>query len=183
VFRLPVVFFVQNNGFAISVPLSRQTAAPSLAHKAIGYGMPGERVDGNDLPALVAVLDEAVARARTGGGPTLIEAHTYRMQAHTNADDDTRYREQTEVQDWVARDPLTRMQAFLSGKKWLTAARESEIAEEAERVAAELRSVMNEEPVADPEDLFRYVYAERTPQLTEQWEQLSDELSRQGDGS
>ena len=172
VFHLPVVFFVQNNEFAISVPLSRQTAAPSLAHKAIGYGMPGERVDGNDLAALVAVLDAAVARARTGGGPTLIEAHTYRMQAHTNADDDTRYREHADVQAWVERDPLTRMRAFLTAKKWLTAARETEIAEEAEAVAADLRTVMNEEPVADPEDLFRYVYAERTPQLAEQWEQL-----------
>lgn len=178
VFHLPVVFFVQNNEFAISVPLSRQTAAPSLAHKAIGYGMPGERVDGNDLAALVSVLDTAVARARKGGGPTMIEAHTYRMQAHTNADDDTRYREHADVQAWVARDPLTRMRAFLTAKKWLTAARESEIAEEAEAVAADLRAVMNQEPVADPEDLFRYVYAERTAQLAEQWEGLSDELAR-----
>jgi 2-oxoisovalerate dehydrogenase E1 component alpha subunit len=178
VFHLPVVFFVQNNGFAISVPLSRQTAAPSLAHKAIGYGMPGERVDGNDLAALVAVLDAAVARAREGGGPTLIEAHTYRMQAHTNADDDTRYREQAEVQAWVERDPLTRMRSFLTAKKWLTAAREAEIAEDAETVAADLRTVMNQEPAADPEDLFRHVYAERTPQLAEQWEQLSDEIAR-----
>ena len=181
VFHLPVVFFVQNNEFAISVPLSRQTAAPSLAHKAIGYGMPGQRVDGNDLAALLAVLDSAVSRARSGGGPTLIEAHTYRMQAHTNADDDTRYREHADVQAWVARDPLTRMRAFLTAKKWLTATRETEIAEEAEAVAADLRTVMNQEPVPDPEDLFRYVYSERTPQLSEQWDQLSDELSR-GDG-
>jgi pyruvate dehydrogenase E1 component alpha subunit len=183
VFHLPVVFFVQNNGFAISVPLSRQTAAPSLAHKAIGYGMPGERVDGNDLAALVAVLDAAVARARTGGGPTLIEAHTYRMQAHTNADDDTRYREQADVQAWVERDPLTRMRSFLTAKKWLTPAREAEFAADAETVAADLRTVMNQEPVADPEDLFRHVYAERTPQLAEQWEQLSDEIARAGEST
>ena len=183
VFHLPVVFFVQNNEYAISVPLSRQTAAPSLAHKAIGYGMPGERVDGNDLAALVAVLDAAVARARKGGGPTLIEAHTYRMQAHTNADDDTRYREHADVQAWVARDPLTRMRSFLTAKKWLTPARETEIAEEAEAVAAELRTVMNQEPVADPEDLFRHVYAEPTPQLDEQWAMLQDELARQEDPS
>jgi pyruvate dehydrogenase E1 component alpha subunit len=105
------------------------------------------------------------------------------MQAHTNADDDTRYREHADVQAWVARDPLTRMREFLTAKKWLTAAREAEYAEEAEAVAAELRTVMNEEPVADPEDLFRYVYAERTPQLAEQWVQLSDELQRQEDPS
>lgn len=178
VFKLPVVFFVQNNEFAISVPLSRQTAAPSLAHKAIGYGMPGERVDGNDLAALVSVLDAAVSRARKGDGPTLVEAHTYRMQAHTNADDDTRYREHADVQAWVERDPLTRMRSFLTAKKWLTAARETEIADEAEAVAAELRSVMNQDPVPDPEDLFRYVYVDRTTQLTEQWESLRDELAR-----
>jgi pyruvate dehydrogenase E1 component alpha subunit len=178
VFHLPVVFFVQNNEFAISVPLSRQTAAPSLAHKAIGYGAAGERVDGNDLPALLAVLDEAVARARSGGGPTLVEAHTYRMQAHTNADDDTRYRESDEVQAWVARDPLTRMRALLTAKRWLTQAREHELAAEAEAIAAELRVVMNDEPAVDPEDLFRHVYAERTAPLQQQWELLADELSR-----
>lgn len=178
VFRLPVVFLVQNNEFAISVPLSRQTAAPSLAHKAIGYGAHGERVDGNDLPALLAVLDEAVARARSGGGPTLVEAHTYRMQAHTNADDDTRYRESAEVQAWAARDPLLRMREHLVAKKWLGATRERELAEEAEAVAAGLREVMNEEPELDPEELFRHVYVRRPAVLDEQWELLADELSR-----
>jgi pyruvate dehydrogenase E1 component alpha subunit len=178
VFHLPVVFFVQNNEFAISVPLSRQTAAPSLAHKAIGYGAHGERVDGNDLPALLAVLDEAVARARAGGGPALVEAHTYRMQAHTNADDDTRYRDSDEVQAWATRDPLIRMRALLTTKRWLTQAREHELTAEAEAIAAELRVVMNDEPAVDPEDLFRHVYAERTAPLQEQWELLADELSR-----
>ncbi|MBX3194850.1 MAG: pyruvate dehydrogenase (acetyl-transferring) E1 component subunit alpha [Microbacteriaceae bacterium] len=178
VFHLPVVFFVQNNGYAISVPLARQTAAPSLAHKAIGYGMPGQRVDGNDLPALLAVLDEAVERARSGGGPTLVEAHTYRMQAHTNADDDTRYRESEEVQTWVARDPLTRMRALLTSKRWLTQAREHELVAEAEAMAAGLRVAMTDEPEADPEELFRHVYATRPPALQEQWELLADELSR-----
>jgi 2-oxoisovalerate dehydrogenase E1 component alpha subunit len=178
VFHLPVVFFVQNNEFAISVPLSRQTAAPSLAHKAIGYGVPGQRVDGNDLAAMLAVLDEAAARARSGGGPTLVEAHTYRMQAHTNADDDTRYRESADVQAWVERDPLSRMRAHLTGRKWLTQAREHEVAAEAEAVAAELRVVMNSDVEVDPEDLFRHVYAERTAPLQQQWAQLSDELER-----
>ncbi len=92
VWQAPVVFLVQNNGFAISVPLAKQTAAPSLAHKAVGYGMPGRLVDGNDAVAMHEVLSEAVRRARAGGGPTLVEAVTYRMEAHTNADDDTRYR-------------------------------------------------------------------------------------------
>ncbi len=97
VWQAPVVFLVQNNGFAISVPLEKQTAAPSLAHKAVGYGMPGRLVDGNDAAAVHRVLTEAVERARAGGGPTLVEAITYRIDAHTNADDATRYRDAAEV--------------------------------------------------------------------------------------
>jgi len=179
VFHLPVVFFVQNNAWAISVPLSRQSAAPSLAHKAIGYGMPGERVDGNDLAALLAVLGEAVGRARTGGGPSLVEAHTYRMQAHTNADDDTRYRDSAEVTAWLDRDPMERLRAHLVGRKALTAAAEEQFAAEAEVVATALRDALNTEKTPDPEDLFRHVYATRTSQLEEQWQSLSAELARE----
>ena len=97
VWASPVVFFVQNNGYAISVPLAKQTAAPSLAHKGIGYGVPGMLVDGNDAAAVYAAVRRAVASAAAGGGPTLIEAVTYRIEAHTNADDATRYRRQEEV--------------------------------------------------------------------------------------
>ena len=178
VFHVPVVFFVQNNEFAISVPLSRQTAAPSLAHKAIGYGMPGRRVDGNDVAAVLSVLGEAVDRARTGGGPTLVEAHTYRMQAHTNADDDTRYREREEVQAWVARDPLTRLRTHLTASGALTDELENEIAAGAEEIAAAMRSALNTDTDLDPEDLFRFVTTERSPQLEEQWHQLRDEIER-----
>ena len=178
VFHLPVVFFVQNNEFAISVPLSRQTAAPSLAHKAIGYGMPGERVDGNDLAALLSVLDVAIERARSGGGPTLIEAHTYRIQAHTNADDDKRYRDHEAVQAWADRDPLLRLRAFLTESGALTPELEAEYAEQADAVAADVRRDLTADEPADPEDLFRFVYTERTPLLDEQWENLRDELAR-----
>jgi 2-oxoisovalerate dehydrogenase E1 component alpha subunit len=179
VFHLPVVFFVQNNAWAISVPLSRQSAAPSLAHKAIGYGMPGERVDGNDLAALLAVLGEAVGRARAGAGPSLVEAHTYRMQAHTNADDDTRYRDSADVAAWLDRDPLLRLRAHLVSRTALSSAVEEEFAAEAEVVATALRDALNSETTPDPEDLFRYVYAQRTPQLREQWASLSAELARE----
>ncbi|KQQ68624.1 pyruvate dehydrogenase (acetyl-transferring) E1 component subunit alpha [Microbacterium sp. Leaf320] len=178
VFHVPVVFFVQNNGFAISVPLSRQTAAPSLAHKAIGYGMPGRRVDGNDVAAVLAVLGEAVDRARAAGGPTLVEAHTYRMQAHTNADDDTRYRERAEVQAWVARDPLARLRAHLSDIGALTAELEAEYAAGAERIAAAMREALNTDTDIDPEDLFRFVTETRSPQLEEQWQMLRGEVER-----
>jgi pyruvate dehydrogenase E1 component alpha subunit len=179
VFHLPVVFFVQNNEFAISVPLSRQTAAPSLAHKAIGYGMPGQRVDGNDVAALLAVLRDVVDNAREGGGPALVEAHTYRMQAHTNADDDTRYRERAEVQAWADRDPLIRMRAHLTATGVLDDDAEARFAAAAEETAAALRDAMNREVRPDPEDLFRFVHAERTPQLDAQWGLLQDELSRE----
>lgn len=178
VFHVPVVFFVQNNEFAISVPLSRQTAAASLAHKAIGYGMPGQRVDGNDVAAVLSVLGEAVDRARSGDGPTLVEAHTYRMQAHTNADDDTRYREREEVQAWVARDPLTRLRAHLTETGALTADLEAEYAAGAELTAAAMRDALNTDADLDPEDLFRFVTETRSSQLEEQWQLLRGEIER-----
>ncbi|MFD6817352.1 MULTISPECIES: pyruvate dehydrogenase (acetyl-transferring) E1 component subunit alpha [Microbacterium] len=180
VFHVPVVFFVQNNEFAISVPLSRQTAAPSLAHKAIGYGMPGQRVDGNDVAAVLAVLTEAVDRARAGGGPSLVEAHTYRMQAHTNADDDTRYRERDEVQAWIARDPLLRLRAHLTAAGALDEDTEKRFAAGAEEIAAAMREALNTDADLDPEDLFRFVTTSRSPQLEEQWQLLHGELERDG---
>ncbi|WP_125099015.1 pyruvate dehydrogenase (acetyl-transferring) E1 component subunit alpha [Leucobacter chromiireducens] len=178
VFGLAVVFFVQNNEFAISVPLSRQTAAPSLAHKAVGYGMPGERVDGNDVAALLAVLGAAVERARSGAGPSLVEAHTYRMLAHTNADDDTRYREHEDVQAWLARDPLTRVREHLRGLGALDNETETRFAAAADQTAAELREVMHAEPEVDPAQLFAHVFAERPAMLTAQWHLLQDEIAR-----
>jgi 2-oxoisovalerate dehydrogenase E1 component alpha subunit len=179
VFHVPVVFFVQNNQYAISVPLNHQTVAPSLAHKAIGYGMPGERVDGNDLAALLSVLGKAVERARDGGGPALVEAHTYRMQSHTNADDATRYRKDDEVQQWVPKDPIKRMRTYLADLNLLDEVVEKNIAEKAETVAAAMRDGLNAESEVDPEDLFRYVFTEKTSQLREQAAKLRDELSRE----
>lgn len=181
VFHVPVVFFIQNNEFAISVPLSSQTVAPSLAHKAIGYGMPGERVDGNDLAALLSVLGSAVDRARDGGGPSLIEAHTYRMQAHTNADDATRYRSADDVEQWVPRDPLLRMRTYLRDLNLLTDDGERTLSDEAERIAAAIRQGLNTEVDVNPAELFEYVYTEKTSQLREQAEQLREELARGAD--
>ncbi|MFB9797583.1 pyruvate dehydrogenase (acetyl-transferring) E1 component subunit alpha [Arthrobacter citreus] len=179
VFHVPVVFFVQNNEYAISVPLKNQSVAPSLAHKAIGYGMPGERVDGNDLAALLAVLGAAVERAREGAGPSLIEAHTYRMQAHTNADDAARYRSPEDVEQWVPRDPITRMRAYLRGLNLLADDDELRFASDAEAIATHIRDGLNTEAEPDPQELFAHVYARRTPQLEEQAAQLRDELSRE----
>ncbi len=181
VFNAPVVFFVQNNEYAISVPLARQSVAPSLAHKGVGYGVPGERVDGNDMAALLAVLGDAVAKARAGEGPQLVEAHTYRMQAHTNADDATRYRQDDEVAAWVAKDPITRLEAFLRSAGALTDERLAAFTDEADRLAAHTRDGLNRDVTPNHEDLFAHVYAEPTPQLREQAAVVADELSREGD--
>ncbi|ADX74163.1 pyruvate/2-oxoglutarate dehydrogenase complex, dehydrogenase component alpha subunit [Pseudarthrobacter phenanthrenivorans Sphe3] len=178
VFHLPVIFFVQNNKYAISVPLAHQSVAPSLAHKAVGYGMAGERVDGNDVVALLAVLDRAVKLTREGSGPLLVEANTYRMQAHTNADDDTRYRESSEVAEWRAKDPVNRMRAYLTDRGLLDDDGEARIAVHAEAVAAQLRDGLSEDVPVDPQELFRHVFEKPTPQLKEQSALLADELAR-----
>ncbi|MHB9752800.1 pyruvate dehydrogenase (acetyl-transferring) E1 component subunit alpha [Streptomyces sp. BYX5S] len=182
VWQAPVVFLVQNNGFAISVPLAKQTAAPSLAHKAVGYGMPGRLVDGNDAAALHEVLGEAVARARGGGGPTLVEAVTYRMDAHTNADDATRYRSDAEVEMWRAHDPILLLERELTGRGLLDEAGVQAVRDDAERQAAALRERMNQDPALEPMDLFGDVYAEPTPQLREQAALLRAELEAEAEG-
>jgi pyruvate dehydrogenase E1 component alpha subunit len=178
VFRAPVVFLVQNNKYAISVPLARQTAAPALAYKGVGHGMRSEQVDGNDPVAVLAVLTEAVVHARTGHGPFLVEAHTYRMDAHTNADDATRYRDTDEVERWRAADPIGRLETYLRARGALTDREVAAVEEEAEALAAELRAGMNAETAIDPLELFDHVYAEPTPQLREQRALLAAELTQ-----
>ncbi|MGG5170818.1 thiamine pyrophosphate-dependent dehydrogenase E1 component subunit alpha [Pseudarthrobacter sp. J1738] len=178
VFHLPVIFFVQNNGYAISVPLAHQSVAPSLAHKAVGYGMAGERVDGNDLVAVLAVLGRAVNLAREDSGPLLVEAITYRMQAHTNADDATRYRSDEEVAAWRAKDPVPRMRAYLKGRNILDDDGEQRIADRAEEIATQLRDGLNQDADINPLDLFSNVFERQTSQLAEQSALLADELSR-----
>jgi pyruvate dehydrogenase E1 component alpha subunit len=179
VFHAPVVFFIQNNEYAISVPLARQTVAPSLAHKGIGYGVPGERADGNDLAGLLAVLGNAVEKARSGEGPQLVEAHTYRVQAHTNADDATRYRENDEVTPWLDRDPIKRLETYLAQQGWLDDGLRSRAEGEATEVGDRLRAGLMPEPSVDPDELFTHLYAEQTQQLREQASFLRDELTRE----
>ena len=177
VWKAPVVFLVQNNGYAISVPLAKQTAAPSLAHKGIGYGVPGTLVDGNDAAAVYAVVRRAVAAAAAGAGPALIEALTYRVEAHTNADDATRYRSREEVESWLARDPVTRLREHLGRWGLLSDAVAAALEAQAEAEAAALRQRMNSDARHDPADLFRYVYAQRTPELRRQQHELAAELA------
>jgi pyruvate dehydrogenase E1 component alpha subunit len=191
VFNAPVVFFVQNNGYAISVPLARQTAAPALAYKGVGYGVRSEQVDGNDLVAVVSVLTAAVEHARDGRGPFLVEAHTYRMEPHTNADDASRYRDEAEVRRWGDADPLRRLETYLRGRGLVTDEDVASAEAEAEARAAELRTRLSAESEygswngngsgsgtdPDPLELFDHVYADPTPQLLEQRGQLAAELN------
>jgi len=177
VWQAPVVFLVQNNGYAISVPMSKQNAAPSLAHKGVGYGVPSVLVDGNDPAAVYAVVRDAVRTAAEGGGPTLIEALTYRVEAHTNADDATRYRDADEVAAWLDRDPVDRIEAYLTARGLLDDARRASVAAEAEAYAASVREVMNADVEVDPAELFAHVYAEPTRHLREQAAQLAEELA------
>jgi 2-oxoisovalerate dehydrogenase E1 component alpha subunit len=176
VFSAPVVFLVQNNRYAISVPLAKQTAAPSLAYKGVGFGVPSEQVDGNDPVAVLAVLGRAVEHARSGAGPFLVEAHTYRVEPHTNADDASRYRDRSEVAAWEARDPIARLERHLRDTGAL---RDEDVAaahEEAEAFAARLRERMSAQPQVDPLGMFDHVYATPTPQLREQRGWLAEEL-------
>jgi 2-oxoisovalerate dehydrogenase E1 component alpha subunit len=176
VWNAPVVFFVQNNGYAISVPLAKQTAAPSLAAKGIGYGVPSMLIDGNDAAAVYAAVRASVERAAAGGGPTLIEAITYRIEPHTNADDATRYRASEEVSTWLARDPIARLEAYLRARRLLDDAAAGRLAAEAERLAEDLRQRMNQDVNADPAGLFEHVYSHPTAALERQRATLLAEL-------
>jgi pyruvate dehydrogenase E1 component alpha subunit len=176
VFKAPVVFLVQNNGYAISVPLSKQSAAPSLGYKGIGYGIASEQVDGNDAMAVLAVLNKAVAHARSGQGPVLVEAHTYRLDAHTNADDATRYRDSGEVDDWMRRDPIARLEAWLRHEGLIDDAFVASAAARAEAFAADLRDRLGVDLAVDPMSLFANVFATPTPQLLEERAMVQAEL-------
>src|SRR5687767_1822426 len=127
VWHVPIVFVCQNNQWAISVPLKKQTHSRTIAEKALAYGFPGIQVDGNDILAVVAAGREAVARARAGDGPMLIECVTYRLGVHTTADDPTKYRSAEEVAEWERKDPLTRFATYLQKRNLLAEGLESEV--------------------------------------------------------
>jgi pyruvate dehydrogenase E1 component alpha subunit len=179
VFTSPCVFYVQNNQWAISVPLHRQTAAPSLAHKAIGYGMPGIRVDGNDVLACYAVMAEAAERARTGGGPSLIEAVTYRLGPHTTSDDPTRYRSDAELERWRALDPIPRYRAYLRNTGVWSQGLEERVTARAQRLRTELGDATVGAADFDVDEVFTSVYVAITPELQQQRRALRTELARE----
>jgi pyruvate dehydrogenase E1 component alpha subunit/2-oxoisovalerate dehydrogenase E1 component alpha subunit len=178
VYRAPVVFLCQNNQWAISTPVGLQTAAPTMAVKAVAYGFGGVRVDGNDVLAVYATVHEAVERARRGEGPTLIEALTYRVSAHSSSDDPTRYRDERITDDWRKKDPIVRFRTWLTAQGLLDAAADERIRAELE---AEVReTIAAQERVAPPPlgSLVEDVFAEVPRHLREQLEEL-EQVPRQ----
>jgi pyruvate dehydrogenase E1 component alpha subunit len=168
----PVVFVCQNNQWAISVPLKKQTNSRTIAQKALAYGFPGIQVDGNDVLAVYAASREAVDRARAGEGPTLIECVTYRLGMHTTADDPTKYRSEEEVNFWEQKDPLTRFRVYLEKKKLLDASVEEQVDEEIARAVERFEAM----PPADPLSMFDHAYAELPPGVAAQRAELAARL-------
>jgi len=166
-FQAPVIFFCQNNQYAISEPVSLQTRVP-LADRPAGFGIPAVRVDGNDVLAVMAVTRESLQRARRGDGPSFIEAITYRMGPHTTADDPTRYRDAAELDEWRGRDPLARLRTLLETMGAFGPELEERAAARADAVAAELRAGIVAVPDPAPLSVFANVYAEPHPELDRQ---------------
>jgi 2-oxoisovalerate dehydrogenase E1 component alpha subunit len=170
VYDAPLVFYCQNNQWAISEPLERQTRVP-LYQRARGYGFPGIRVDGNDVLACYAVTKWALDECRSGNGPVLIEAFTYRMDAHTTSDDPTRYRLSDELEAWKLKDPIQRARVHLIREGLAGPDFFDGVQAEADELAARVREFCVNMPQPGPERIFSHVYVEETPQLAAQREE------------
>lgn len=179
-FQSPVIFFCQNNHWAISEPVRLQSHI-RIADRAAGFGIPSIQVDGNDVLAVMAATREAIERARHGGGPTFIEAVTYRMGPHTTADDPTRYRDANELEDWAAKDPIARVKGLLERKGLLTEQLEAQVAAKADAVARELRAGCINMPDPQPLDIFKHVYSTPNSWLDRQEDHYSRYLVSFGD--
>lgn len=170
--RAPVVFVCTNNGWAISTPVAQQTAAEQLVDRAVGYGMPGLRVDGQDAVAVHDATAEAAARARAGGGPTLVEAITYRIEGHATADDPNRYRDPEEAAGWRASEPLARLEADLLADGTLTTESATAARERARRRMLEAGKRLDAIGPADPRTMIDTVLASPPPSLLRQFEEV-----------
>jgi pyruvate dehydrogenase E1 component alpha subunit len=180
VFRAPVIFFCQNNQWAISLPRSKQTRSETLAQKAEAYGFPGVQVDGNDVKAVYTAVKEARARALAGGGPTLIEAVTYRMGPHTTSDDPRRYRSPEELALWKSRDPVERLKDALVREHALSEEEFDRLLEGARAEVATAIQQVEPLPPPDPMTLFDDTLSRRTPQLEEQRQAFLEESEASG---
>lgn len=182
VYKLPMVFIVQNNQWAISVPRSQQTASRTIAQKAVAYGLPGIKVDGNDLLAMYMATREAAERARKGEGATLIEAYTYRLGDHTTSDDARRYRLKKELEEWEPRDPLIRLKAYLTDRKLLDKKTDERIWDDARDTVEKAVQEAEEFPSPTLEDVFQFTYEEMPPELEDELESLRRDLERGDQG-
>ncbi|NNN07362.1 MAG: pyruvate dehydrogenase (acetyl-transferring) E1 component subunit alpha [Elusimicrobia bacterium] len=179
-FKLPAIYIIENNGWAISVPRARQAASATLAQKAWGYGVAGIQVDGNDALAVYSATADAVARARRGEGTTLIECETYRMGHHTTADDAARYRDAKDVEAWKKKDPISRFKKFLTARKLWSDAKEKNLTEETKAwIDGEVKAY-EETPPPNPLDMFANNYEHATWPLVEQRAQLEELLKFKG---
>ncbi|MGH7400171.1 MAG: pyruvate dehydrogenase (acetyl-transferring) E1 component subunit alpha [Candidatus Rokuibacteriota bacterium] len=174
VWHVPVVFLIQNNQWAISIPVKKQTHSRTIAQKALAYGFPGLQVDGNDVLAVYAASREAVERARRGDGPTLIECVTYRLGVHTTSDDPTKYRAAEEVEAWERRDPLTRFGAYLKERSLLDPGLEEAVDAEVARGVQAFEAA----PAPDPLTMFDHVYGDPSPTLEAQRAEMAARLGR-----
>ena len=179
-FQVPVVFFCTNNHWAISEPVRLQSHI-QLADRAAGFGIPSLRVDGNDVLAVMAATRVALDRARRGGGPTFIEAVSYRMGPHTTADDPTRYRDANELEDWAAKDPISRIAALLERKGLLTDGLQQQVKDKADAVAREMRTGCTTMPDPEPLDVFKHVYSTPNSWLDRQQDHYARYLASFGD--
>jgi 2-oxoisovalerate dehydrogenase E1 component alpha subunit len=179
--KAPAILLCRNNGWAISVPASVQTASPTFAQKAIAYGMPGVLVDGNDILAMIHVVREAAARGRRGDGPTLIEAFTYRRGAHSTSDDPSVYRDPAEPKEWERKDPLDRLRKYMELRGELPEGLEEQYRDEITREIREALAFAEGRPPKPPlHSLFEDVYAELPPHLEEQQAFLDAEIEKHG---
>ncbi len=168
VFKLPVVFLCQNNQWAISVRREHQTAAKTIAQKAIAYGFEGTQVDGNDIFSVYKATKDAVDKAKAGGGPTLIECFTYRLSDHTTSDDATRYRPKEELDMWKARDPIARLRLYLEKKGLWTESYQKDVESRSKAAVDEAQKKAETAAPPDPKDMFTYTCASLTQRQTRQ---------------
>lgn len=177
VMKLPVVFFVQNNQWAISVPRERQAASRTLAQKAVAYDIPGIQVDGNDILGVYKVMTEAVLHARSGSGPVIIEALTYRHGPHTTSDDPTRYRHADEVSVWMQRDPITRFARFLTARGLLDSAKDASIHADAMQQIGQAVTEAEAESKGTITEVFEMVYGSMPRELQRQRDEAATLLA------
>ncbi len=178
--KAPVVFVCENNGWAISTPLGKQSATSNLAVRGIGFGVPTIRVDGNDILAMTTTVEQAANRARNGEGPTLIEAITYRMSLHTTADDPTVYRSQELVDPWEARCPIVRFETYLQRKGLLDTEGAERVRAECDAEVIAARDRFRTDAVARPREIFDHIYGELPAELEAQKQAYLDRLDRKG---